>query len=436
MKFYSTKNKRNRVPLHEAVLRGMPSDKGLYMPEIIPKFPEDFFKSLSSLNFQEISFEAAKKFFADDIPYGVLENIIHEAINFNAPLVKLTDKIKILELFHGPTLAFKDFGARFMSRLMSYLIKDYDKNLNIIVATSGDTGSAVANGFYNVPGINVVILYPLGKISEIQEKQITTLGGNITVLEVDGNFDDCQRLAKQSLADEDLSEKMLLTSANSINISRLIPQSFYYFYAYAQLKNAYGKKIIISVPSGNFGNLVGGLIAKKMGLPVHKFIVATNMNNVVPEYLGTCIYTPRASVQTISNAMDVGDPSNFARMLDMYDNSCRKMREDLCGNSYDDDQTRAAIKSVYERYGYILDPHGAVGYLGLFNMMNEHTEIDIGIFLETAHPAKFIGVVEAEINIKVTVPDRLAECFTRRKISESMSNKYKDLKEFLFSKYR
>jgi len=414
----------------------MPSDKGLYMPEIIPKFPEDFFKSLSSLNFQEISFEAAKKFFADDIPYGVLENIIHEAINFNAPLVKLTDKIKILELFHGPTLAFKDFGARFMSRLMSYLIKDYDKNLNIIVATSGDTGSAVANGFYNVPGINVVILYPLGKISEIQEKQITTLGGNITVLEVDGNFDDCQRLAKQSLADEDLSEKMLLTSANSINISRLIPQSFYYFYAYAQLKNAYGKKIIISVPSGNFGNLVGGLIAKKMGLPVHKFIVATNMNNVVPEYLGTCIYTPRASVQTISNAMDVGDPSNFARMLDMYDNSCRKMREDLCGNSYDDDQTRAAIKSVYERYGYILDPHGAVGYLGLFNMMNEHTEIDIGIFLETAHPAKFIGVVEAEINIKVTVPDRLAECFTRRKISESMSNKYKDLKEFLFSKYR
>ena len=235
MKFYSTKNKRDRVPLHEAVLRGMPADKGLYMPEIIPKFPKDFFKILSSLNFQEISFEAAKKFFADDIPYGVLKNIIHEAINFNAPLVKLTDKIKILELFHGPTLAFKDFGARFMSRLMSYLIKDYDKNLNIIVATSGDTGSAVANGFYNVPGINVVILYPLGKISEIQEKQITTLGGNITVLEVDGNFDDCQRLAKQSLADEDLSEKMLLTSANSINISRLIPQSFYYFYAYTQL---------------------------------------------------------------------------------------------------------------------------------------------------------------------------------------------------------
>lgn len=436
MKFYSTKDKRNKVPLHEAVLRGMPSDKGLYMPEIIPKFPEDFFKSLSSLNFQEISFEAAKKFFADDIPYGVLENIIHEAINFDAPLVKLTDKIKILELFHGPTLAFKDFGARFMSRLMSYLIKDYDKSLNIIVATSGDTGSAVANGFYNVSGINVVILYPSGKISEIQEKQITTLGGNITVLEVDGNFDDCQRLAKQALADEDLSEKMLLTSANSINISRLIPQSFYYFYAYAQLKNAYGKKVVISVPSGNFGNLVGGLIAKKMGLPVHKFIIATNMNNVVPEYLGTCVYTPRASVQTISNAMDVGDPSNFARMLDMYDNSCRKMREDLCGNSFDDDQTRAAIKSVYERYGYILDPHGAVGYLGLFNMMNEHPEIDIGIFLETAHPAKFIGVVEPEIYIKVTVPDRLAECFTRRKISESMSNKYKDLKEFLFSKYR
>ena len=436
MKFYSTKNKRDRVPLHEAVLRGMPSDKGLYMPEIIPKFPEDFFKSLSSLNFQEISFEAAKNFFSDDIPYGVLENIIHEAINFDAPLVNLTDKIKILELFHGPTLAFKDFGARFMSRLMSYLIKDYDKSLNIIVATSGDTGSAVANGFYNVPGINVVILYPSGKISEIQEKQITTLGGNITALEVDGNFDDCQRLAKQTLADEDLSEKILLTSANSINISRLIPQSFYYFYAYAQLKNAYGKKVVISVPSGNFGNLVGGLIAKKMGLPVHKFIVATNVNNVVPEYLGTCVYTPRASVQTISNAMDVGDPSNFARMLDMYDNSCRKMREDLWGNSYDDDQTRAAIKSVYERYGYILDPHGAVGYLGLFNMMNEHLEIDIGIFLETAHPAKFIGVVEPEINIKVTVPDRLAECFTRRKISESMSNKYKDLKEFLLSKHR
>ncbi|MCK4297748.1 MAG: threonine synthase [Candidatus Marinimicrobia bacterium] len=436
MKFYSTKNKRNRVPLHEAVLRGMPSDKGLYMPEIIPKFPEDFFKSLSSLNFQEISFEAAKKFFSDDIPYGVLENIIHDAINFDAPLVNLTDKIKILELFHGPTLAFKDFGARFMSRLMSYLIKDYDKSLNIIVATSGDTGSAVANGFYNVPGINVVILYPSGKISEIQEKQITTLGGNITALEVDGNFDDCQRLSKQALADEDLSEKMLLTSANSINISRLIPQSFYYFYAYAQLKNAYGKKVVISVPSGNFGNLVGGLIAKKMGLPVHKFIIATNMNNVVPEYLGTCVYTPRASVQTISSAMDVGDPSNFARMLDMYDNSCRKMREDLCGNSFNDDQTRAAIKSVYERYGYILDPHGAVGYLGLFNMMNEHPGIDIGIFLETAHPAKFIGVVEPEINIKVTVPDRLSECFTRRKISESMSNKYKDLKEFLFSKYR
>ncbi|MBU4444707.1 threonine synthase [bacterium] len=433
MKFYSTADKSNVVSLREAVLGGMPRDKGLYMPESIPRLPESFFESLATLGYQSLSFEVARQFLGDDIPLTTLQDIINEAINFETPVVDIEKRIKTMELFHGPTLAFKDVGARFMSRLMAYLVKDSDHRLTILVATSGDTGGAVANGFYRVPGINVVVLYPAGKISLIQEKQIATLGENITALKVNGNFDDCQRLVKAALVDSDIKKSLMLTSANSINISRLIPQSFYYFNAFRQIENFRSKSIVFSVPSGNFGNLTAGLIAKRMGLPVKCFIASTNINHIVPDYLDSGKFEPKPSIQTISNAMDVGNPSNFSRILDLYDSSWGKIKADIHGIYYTDDETRQAMTSVKKNTGYILDPHGAVGYLGLKKYLSQHSEVNTGIFLETAHPAKFKDIVEPVIQDTVEIPKRLADFLNREIQSHTLSNQYTDFKEFLLS---
>lgn len=434
MKFYSTADKSVRVSLREAVLGGMPADKGLYMPEFIPRLPESFLDSLNSSDYQSICLEIATALLGDDIPQAALQDIIYKAINFDTPLVNIENRINALELFHGPTLAFKDVGARFMSRLMAYLIKDSTQKLTILVATSGDTGSAVANGFYEIPGIDVVVLYPAGKISLIQEKQIATLDKNITPLKIAGNFDDCQRLVKTALADSDLLRSLRLTSANSINISRLIPQIFYYFNALHQIGDYLARKIVISVPSGNFGNLTAGLIAKKMGLPVQRFIAATNINHVVPDYLTSGVFEPRPSIQTISNAMDVGNPSNFARILDLYHSSRRAIRKDLAGAYYSDDETRRAMAQLARKTGYVLDPHGAVAYLGLSDYLAQNPQFDTGIFLETAHPAKFNTVVEPVIGKAVDIPSRLQTFLEREVQSTAMSSRYSDFKEFLLSK--
>ena len=432
MRYYSTNHKSPSVSLKEAVLKGLADDNGLYMPEHIPVLPKYFFDSISNKSFREISLAIASALIEDSIPQDVLKKIVDEALNFDAPLVSLTDELNVLELFHGPTLAFKDFGARFMAGLTSYFITDSGKKLTILVATSGDTGSAVASGFYNVPGINVLILYPSGKVSGIQEKQLTTWGKNITALEVVGTFDDCQRMVKQAFLDEDIKKKRMLSSANSINIARLIPQSFYYFYAYAQLKNK-NRSLVFSVPSGNFGNLTAGLLAARMGLPVSKFISATNINDVVPEYLNTGNFKPRPSQSTISNAMDVGNPSNFARMLDLMP-VLKDMKATVQGYSFTDDETRSAIKEIYNKCNYILDPHGAIGYLGLKSYMSKNAGKINGIFLETAHPAKFPETVESVIGNQIIQPERL-EKFTRmEKKSIPLPNQFDDLKNFLLKK--
>jgi len=433
MKFYSTANKANIVSLREAVLCGMPTDNGLYMPESIPRLPTSFFNALASMNYPTLSFEIAQQFLSGDFPTSVLQNIIYEAINFPTPVINIEDRIKTLELFHGPTLAFKDVGARFMSRLMAYLVKDSNRKLTILVATSGDTGSAVANGFYRVPGIEVIVLYPAGKISLIQEKQIATLGDNITALKVDGTFDDCQRLVKAALVDPDAKKSLTLTSANSINISRLIPQTFYYFNALSQIKDFQSKRIAISVPSGNFGNLTAGLIAKRMGLPVDRIIAATNINHIVPDYLENGNFNPKPSIQTISNAMDVGNPSNFARILDLYNSSWEAIKTDIAGIYYTDDETRLAIAQVKTNSGYILDPHGAVGYFGLKKYLDNHPDIDTGIFLETAHPAKFKDVVEPIIHEEIGMPERLSAFLDRPLSANPISTKFDDLKAFLLN---
>jgi threonine synthase len=417
--------------LQEAVLKGMPPVGGLYLPESLPVMPDKFLRNLPEMTFQALSVEIAKTLLGDDVPAEILQNIIVDALDFDTPLINITEKIKALELYHGPTLAFKDVGARFMSRLMAYFNRGNDRHLNILVATSGDTGSAVANGFFRVPGINVIVLYPAGKISLIQEKQIATLNENIMALKVNGTFDDCQRLVKAALIDPDIQKTLTVSSANSINIARLIPQTFYYFNAIRQIPDFLHKKIAVCVPSGNFGNLTAGLIAKKMGLPVARFVAATNINHVVPDYLKSGDFEPRASIQTISNAMDVGNPSNFARMLALYDNSVEKMRGDLTGYYFSDDETRAAIATVYQSYGYILDPHGAVGYLGIQNYLARYPEIETGIFLETAHPAKFGETVEPVIGRPITIPDRLAKFLERPILSRTISSAYSEFKELL-----
>ncbi len=433
MLYYSTKDKQHQVTLKNAVLHGMPEQGGLYLPTYIPCVDEHFIKKLKKLNFQEISFSLAKLLLGDDVPDAVLDTIITDALNFDTPLIPVSRRINTLELFHGPTLAFKDVGARFMARLMSHFISESDKKLNILVATSGDTGSAVASGFFRIPGINVFVLYPSGKISEIQEKQITTFGENITSVEVDGNFDDCQALVKQVLSDTAFAEKLDITTANSINIARLIPQIFYYFRLYSQLEKP-PQYLTISVPSGNFGNLTAGLLAKKMGLPVYKFIAATNINDVFLEYLKTGVYRSRPSQSTISNAMDVGDPSNSVRISNLYKANLAKLRQDLYGASFTDDQTRKCIKKVYDTYNYICDPHGAVGFLGLKEYITKNLRIDKAVFLETAHPAKFKDVVEQEIRKEIVIPDRLNKYLKKEKITVKISKNIDTLKNIIIEK--
>jgi len=432
MQFYSTNKSVPNVSLKQAVLKGLADDKGLYMPERIDSMPSDFFENITDLTFIETAFAVAKKFFGEDIPDDKLKTILDQTLSFDCPLREVRPDIYSLELFHGPTLAFKDVGARFMARLLEYFLGNNDKQVNVLVATSGDTGSAVANGFLGVPGIHVYVLYPKGKVSKIQEKQFTTLGQNITSLEVDGNFDDCQRLVKSAFMDKQLQSHMVLTSANSINVARFLPQSFYYFDAYRQLKKAgLDKELVFAVPSGNFGNLTAGLFAKRMGLPVKRFIAANNENDVVFEYLQTGKYTPRPSVQTIANAMDVGDPSNFVRILDLYDHSWKNICADLSGVRYSDDEIRDTIKKVYKKDKYVLDPHGATGCKALIDGLEPG---EAGVFLETAHPAKFMATVEPLVGKgNVPVPERLAKFMEGVKNSIPMSKEFKDFKDFLLN---
>lgn len=430
MKYYSTNGKADRATLHEAVVKGLASDKGLFMPEVIKHLPESFFEEIQDLSFQEIAYKVADAFFGEDIPSETLRQIVYDTLSFDCPVVKVTDTIYSLELFHGPTLAFKDVGARFMARLLGYFIKqEGSKQVNVLVATSGDTGSAVANGFLGVEGIHVYVLYPKGKVSAIQECQFTTLGQNITALEVDGVFDDCQALVKNAFMDEELNRHMKLTSANSINVARFLPQAFYYFYAYAQMKKM-GKadQLVVCVPSGNFGNITAGLFGKVMGLPVKRFIAANNANDIFYNYLQTGEYNPRPSVQTIANAMDVGDPSNFARVMDLYGNSVDAVRKDISGCRYTDEDIRQTIVEVYDKYGYILDPHGACGYQGLADNLRPD---ETGIFLETAHPAKFKDTVESILGKDMEIPAKLQEFMKGEKKSIRMSADFEDFKDYL-----
>jgi threonine synthase len=433
MLYYSTNKKSPGVDFKTAVLKGLPPDNGLYMPKHIPKIPDEFINSLHTLTFQETSFHIANTFLSEELPDNKLRAIIDEAFNFDAPLAELDNNLFSLELFHGPTLAFKDFAARFMARLMGYYVEQLGKELKILVATSGDTGSAVASGFLNVPGIRVFLLYPSKKVSHIQERQLTTFGHNITSLEIEGTFDDCQRVVKQAFLDPELDKLFALTSANSINIARLIPQSLYYFYAFAQARKINSDPIIISVPSGNLGNITSGLIAKRMGLPVTQFVLSSNVNDVVPRYLKTGKYEPANSIKTISNAMDVGNPSNFVRIRALYTNSVESLREDVCGFSFNDSETINAIKDVYKKYNYVMDPHGAVGYLGLRKYLQQINENINGIFIETAHPAKFIDSVEDAIDTKIEIPERLKSVLHKEKRVVKLPASFSSFKEFLLS---
>ncbi len=430
MILYSTKNKNQTANLEEAVFRSLPPDNGLYMPTSIPKVSDSFLENMSKLTFNELAIEISKILLGDDIVEKDIQTIIESAFDFDAPAVSLADDVNVLELFHGPSMAFKDFGARFMASLMSYFLKKSQKEIKILVATSGDTGGAVAQGFYNVPGISVTILYPSGKVSDIQEKQLTTLGGNVYALEVAGTFDDCQNLVKQAFLDTDLNKKYNLASANSINIARLIPQSFYYFRAFAQVKH-HKKPVVFAVPSGNFGNLSAGILAYKMGLPVHQFIAATNRNNVVPNYLNTGSYNPVASVETISNAMDVGNPSNFVRLTHFFDEDWNKAKQLISGAWYDDDQTRLAMHQMYETNGYVMCPHTAVAYLGLKSYQNQNPDT-CGVFLSTAHYAKFLDVVENAIGTsEVAIPERLSVLLSKQKTATPMTANFDDFKDYL-----
>jgi threonine synthase len=432
MKLYSTKNPTSFVTLKEAIFKGLPQDNGLFMPEFIPQLDGEFIQNLKQHSFQSIAFTVAKTMLGGIIPDKDLKKIVETAIDFPAPVVRLDDSTHVLELFHGPSLAFKDFGARFMAQLMSYFNKRNKRELVILVATSGDTGGAVAAGFYKTLGIKVVILYPSGKVSMLQEKQLTTLGENITALEVEGTFDDCQALVKKAFLDKELTKKIRLSSANSINIARLIPQSFYYFEAFKQVDTK-DKPLVFSIPSGNFGNLTAGLFAQKMGLPIAKFIAATNANDVVPQYLASGNYNPTPSVATLSNAMDVGNPSNFARMLDLYGSTWNTMKENIEGYAYNDDVTKAAMREVKSKYNYIIDPHGAVGYLALRDYQKKNDAV--GIILETAHPAKFLDDVESILEQKIDVPDRLASLADKKKEARLSPTDFEDFKQWLLASY-
>jgi threonine synthase len=429
MQLYSTNNSSLKVELKEAVMQSLAKDKGLYMPEVIPVLDKEFIDNLENYSFQEIAFIVSKNLIGNYIPDTDLKEIVYGAINFPAPVVMLDEKIGTLELWHGPSLAFKDFGARFMAALMSYFIKNENQHTTILVATSGDTGGAVAAGFYKTPGIEVIILYPSGKVSDLQEKQLTTLGENITAIEINGTFDDCQDLVKEAFLDSELNEKYHLSSANSINIARLIPQCFYYFEAYKQVKK-YGKEVIFSVPSGNFGNLTAGLLAKKMGLPINRFVAATNINKIVPFYLTTGEFIPRPSETTISNAMDVGNPSNFTRILALYDHHFEAIQNDVDGFWLNDADTRAAMIEAYKKYQYVCDPHSAIAFKSLIQL----GENEVGIFLETAHPAKFLDTVEETLGQKIDIPESLSSLIEKEKKSTFMDSSYASFKTFLLAR--
>ena len=432
MKYYSTNRQSPEVSLHEAVVKGLAADRGLYMPENIKHLPESFFNNIQDMSFQEIAFEVAKAFFGEDVEETALKNIVYDTLSFDCPVVKVEENIWSLELFHGPTLAFKDVGARFMARLLGYFIsKEKQQLVNVLVATSGDTGSAVANGFLGVDGIHVYVLYPKGKVSKIQESQFTTLGKNITAIEVDGVFDDCQALVKNAFMDKELNKHMKLTSANSINVARFLPQAFYYFNAYAEMKRqGLADNVVICVPSGNFGNITAALFAQKMGLPIKRFIAANNANDVFFNYLKSGKYCPQPSIQTIANAMDVGDPSNFARILDLYNNSHATIAATISGATFSDEEIRHALKSCYDNNKYILDPHGACGYMALKAGLQEG---ETGVFGETAHPAKFKETVENAIGNTIEIPARLAAFMKGEKKTVSLSKNFDDFKNFLMN---
>ena len=432
MKYYSTNKKVEGVSLEDAVVKGLAEDKGLFMPNSIKALPQTFFDTIETLSFQEIAYTVADAFFGEDVEAEALKRIVYETLNFDTPIVPVADNIYSLELYHGPTLAFKDVGGRFMSRLLGYFIQKQAKTkVNVLVATSGDTGSAVANGFLGVEGIHVYVLYPKGLVSPIQECQFTTLGQNITALEVDGTFDDCQALVKSAFMDAELNAHMKLTSANSINVARFLPQSFYYFYAYAQLKKLNkNKEVVMCVPSGNFGNITAGLFAKRMGLPIKRFIAANNRNDIFLQYLQTGQYNPRPSISTIANAMDVGDPSNFARVLDLYDNTHEAIKAEISGVSYNDEQIADTLKTCFEETGYLLDPHGTCGYQALKDGLRVN---ETGVFLETAHPAKFLETVERIIGQKVDIPQKLQEFMKGEKQSLELSKDFDGFKKYLLS---
>ncbi len=431
MKFYSTNGNAPVADLEKAVVKGLAEDKGLYMPESIKTLPQSFFDSIQDKSFQEIAYVVADAFFGEDVDAESLRAIVYDTLSFDCPVKKVTDSIYSLELFHGPTLAFKDVGARFMARLLQYFLKKEGGKgqVNVLVATSGDTGSAVANGFLGVDGIHVYVLYPKGKVSPIQECQFTTLGKNITAIEVDGVFDDCQALVKSAFMDADLNKRLKLTSANSINVARFLPQSFYYFYAYAQMKKqGLADNLVFCVPSGNFGNICAGLFAKRMGLPVKHFIAANNANSVFYDYLQTGEYKPRPSVQTIANAMDVGDPSNFARIYDLYGKNHGAISADISGTTFSDEQIADTIREVYKTTGYVCDPHGACGYRALSEQLKQG---DTGVFLETAHPAKFKSTVDGIVGLDINIPEKLLAFMKGEKQSVQMSKDFDAFKQYL-----
>ncbi|WNM17955.1 threonine synthase [Flavobacterium capsici] len=427
MNYYSLNNKSHKVSFRQAVINGLAPDKGLYFPETITPLSKDFFENIENLSNEEIAFEAIKQFVGNDIPETVLKEIISETLCFDFPCVKVEENIYSLELFHGPTMAFKDVGARFMSRCLGYFNQNSEEKNTVLVATSGDTGGAVASGFLGVKNVDVVILYPSGKVSDIQERQLTTLGQNITALEVDGVFDDCQDMVKKAFLDEELKDKKL-TSANSINIARWLPQMFYIFFTYKQLKK-HNKPLIISCPSGNFGNICAGIMAKRLGLPIKHFVASTNANDTVPRFLEKGNYDPKPSISTISNAMDVGNPSNFIRIQELYNHDLNEFEKDFTSYSYNDKITSETIKSIYQNTNYIAEPHGAVGYLGLKNEMQKQQGC-LGVFLETAHPIKFLDIVEPLLNLKLPIPKQIESVLNKEKIKTKIST-YEELKTFL-----
>ena len=429
MKYYSLNHNSKPTLFQDAVKRGLAPDRGLYFPETITKLPNTFFKEIENMSITEMAYKVIKPYVGNQIKKEKLIEIIEETLDFDFPIVKITENIASLELFQGPTLAFKDVGARFMARCLGHFIENTNEKITVLVATSGDTGGAVANGFYDVEGINVVILYPKGKVSDIQEKQLTTLGKNITALEVDGVFDDCQDMVKTAFLDASINEKIQLTSANSINVARWLPQMFYFFIAYRKLKHL-NKDLVFSIPSGNFGNICAGMMAQKMGLPIKHFIASTNVNDTVPTYLETGAYEPKPTIPTLSNAMDVSDPSNFIRIQKIFNNDIFKLKKKLSGYSYTDSETKKALKEIYKINGYVADPHGAIGYLGLKKYLENNEGDFYGVFLETAHPVKFLDTVKKALEIDIEIPERLKETLTRDKVSIPIKD-FTDLKEYL-----